>query len=416
MSTSHTHPPAITTDRFCKAASAMCAERLRRNPYEQSKKSCSYTASSTIATARCRTLSSNVGMPSGLVSVPLPFGMWTRRTGGARYVPDFARSSSDRRFSSKFAWYSCALTPSTPRAPPLRVRRYASRSQSMSMRWARLRNAMSGASLASFATRSSFVETSTEDCGSAIFPSNGSMTRCRPLLGGVPRVGSPASSLLLRHSDFPTPIGSRFVAFTLHLPRAFIHTREETPGPPRFLGNPCARAPLFDPGRAAAPDLSGRATLLAQRCCRRFCTQRRPPRHRGFRGSITRLHAPAVYASRPRLPVCCLTAAQDSLPTGRSPLPVGTLTRGLLREVSVIFYMASSSPRLRLAHVQRPGRKWPDASRKGSTLSSSAQTSPPNPPLPGRIAFQPEDMWTRERGARSRRPLFLGPLPPRPRP
>ena len=27
----------------------------------------------------------------GRVSAPLPFGMWTRRTGGARYVPDFAR-------------------------------------------------------------------------------------------------------------------------------------------------------------------------------------------------------------------------------------------------------------------------------------------------------------------------------------
>src|SRR5262249_31525297 len=40
-----------------------------------------------------------------------------------------------------------------------------------------------------------------------------------------------------------------------------------------------------------------------------------------------------------------------------SALPVGTFTRGLLREVSVMTYMASSSPRLRLAHVQVPGRK-----------------------------------------------------------
>src|SRR5215207_2865136 len=64
---------------------------------------------------------------------------------------------------------------------------------------------MSGASLASFAIRSSFVETSTEVCVSAIFPSNDSVTRCRPLLHGVPRVGSPTSQLVLRHSDFPAP-------------------------------------------------------------------------------------------------------------------------------------------------------------------------------------------------------------------
>jgi hypothetical protein len=32
----------------------------------------------------------------------------------------------------------------------------------------------------------------------------------------------------------------------------------------------------------------------------------------------------AVYASRPRSPVCCLTAAQDSLPAGGLPWPDGT--------------------------------------------------------------------------------------------
>ena len=63
-----------------------------------------------------------------------------------RYVPDFARSSSDRRLSSRFAAYCCALCSSTPRAPSLRVRRYASCSHSMSMRWASVVNAMSGRS------------------------------------------------------------------------------------------------------------------------------------------------------------------------------------------------------------------------------------------------------------------------------
>src|SRR5437016_6026771 len=54
-----------------------------------------------MTTARCRTLSSNVGIPSGRVSFPVPFGMRTRRTGGARYAPDLARSSSDSRFSMR---------------------------------------------------------------------------------------------------------------------------------------------------------------------------------------------------------------------------------------------------------------------------------------------------------------------------
>ena len=54
--------------------------------------------------------------------VPVPFGICTLRTGGARYVPDLARSSSDWRFSSRFSAYSAQVCPSTPTAPSLRVR------------------------------------------------------------------------------------------------------------------------------------------------------------------------------------------------------------------------------------------------------------------------------------------------------
>ena len=57
-------------------------------PCETSRKSVSYTDSSTISTARWRILSSYVGIPSGRVSVGEPaLGMCTRRTGGATYVP-----------------------------------------------------------------------------------------------------------------------------------------------------------------------------------------------------------------------------------------------------------------------------------------------------------------------------------------
>ena len=81
-STTQARPKSITPCQM--ASSAWCAERPGRKPYEQGRKSCSYTASSAMTTARWRTLSSRVGIPSGRVSFPLPFGMCTRRTAGAR--------------------------------------------------------------------------------------------------------------------------------------------------------------------------------------------------------------------------------------------------------------------------------------------------------------------------------------------
>src|SRR5208337_3542706 len=45
------------------------------------------------------------------------------------------------------------------------------------------------------------------------FPRSVPTSRRRSLLGGVPRDGSPASTLVLRRSDFSLPIPPRFVAF-----------------------------------------------------------------------------------------------------------------------------------------------------------------------------------------------------------
>src|SRR6266540_1021416 len=73
--------------------------------------------STSSTTALCRTLSSKVGIPIGRVFDPSPFGMCTRFTGGATYVPAFRRSCSDARFPSRFAAYSCAVWWSTPTAP-----------------------------------------------------------------------------------------------------------------------------------------------------------------------------------------------------------------------------------------------------------------------------------------------------------
>src|SRR5207244_3595047 len=61
-----------------------------------------------MTTARCRTLSSKVGIPRGRVSLPVPFGMYTRRTGVPRYVTDLALSL--QRFHDE-------APPSLPRIP-----------------------------------------------------------------------------------------------------------------------------------------------------------------------------------------------------------------------------------------------------------------------------------------------------------
>ena len=84
------HPPIFIICRH-SVCNAMCGDLLGLNPYEQSKKSCSYIGSSNMTTARCSVLSSNVGIPSGRV-LPFPFGMLTLLTGGATYWPDFAFS------------------------------------------------------------------------------------------------------------------------------------------------------------------------------------------------------------------------------------------------------------------------------------------------------------------------------------
>src|SRR5580704_9793142 len=83
----------------------------------------------------------------------------------------------------------------------------------MSMWWASVVSAMSGASLASFAIRSSFVETVVELDVSVIFPSYGSVTRRRPLLDRVPRTvpllprsycGAPTSRRPSRPASLPS--------------------------------------------------------------------------------------------------------------------------------------------------------------------------------------------------------------------
>ena len=148
------------------------------------------------------------------------------------------------------ASYSAAVWPSTPTAPSLRVRRYASRSQSMSMWWARVVNAISGDCLASSAIRWCFVDT----CLGVRCLRHLSLHRflypAPPSLPGVPRVGSPASSVLRgaptscrpsRRTSFPSLGGTTAASCvrSLHRPDAPV----QRPGIFGRPGYPSRRVP-----------------------------------------------------------------------------------------------------------------------------------------------------------------------------
>jgi hypothetical protein len=117
------------------------------------------------------------------------------------------------------------------------------------MWWARLRKARSGASRASFAIRWSRVETLSEFGASVVFPSSSSCPRRSPFLHGVPRVGSPASPVLLERCDSPPPFLPHFVAFARQY-------RSRRPSFALTVAGACGR----EPGSLFAGDPSGKFT------------------------------------------------------------------------------------------------------------------------------------------------------------
>ena len=155
---------------------------------------------------------------------------------------------------------------------------------------------------------------------SVIFLSNGSVIRRRPLLGGVPRDGSPASSLLLRRSDFPASL-LRSLALCSAVPR---HDAAKTTGSPRFLGNPPRHAMFSDPGGSVASGHSGEVPYSStRRCCLPLLLKASAPATSVISRLNRTAYAFAVYASQPPSP----TSTQDSLPTGGLPWSGGTRTR-----------------------------------------------------------------------------------------
>ena len=138
----------------------------------------------------------------------------------------------------------------------------------------------SGASLNRYAIRWSFVETLLGSGVPFILPSNDSVYSALLSLHGVPRDGSPASSVQWiattpcrpsPRTSFPSfggyrggahlfaPTGGRRrapVSLDIGLPVPTGVVAAETTGPPRFLGEPpCVHALLFDPGRPILPGL-----------------------------------------------------------------------------------------------------------------------------------------------------------------
>jgi hypothetical protein len=240
---------------------------------------------------------------------------------------------------------------------------------------------MSGASLASFAIRSRFLETVFGLGIPSIFPSSGSVLPAAPSLHRVPRVGSPASQVLLAAPTSRPPSRCASVAPRAPIPSAST----EASGSPRFLGSPLAFVPPSQTpvGRSTLALTSGPVLPSG------IATPSAPHL------SLSRLHHAAqmlaVYASQPGSP-------QDHARLAADPLarlwPGGTLTRWTpLSSFRSASDLPSSRARLHLAHRDQlrcrssrlPSRSFmrgmlprpaQDAGR-GPPASTSERTRPP---------------------------------------
>ena len=83
MSDSTTHWVLYLAVISPSLAKAWCAFQFGRKPYEQSRNSGSHIACNILDICCCTIRSSKLGMPNGL-TLPLTFGMYTRRDGFGR--------------------------------------------------------------------------------------------------------------------------------------------------------------------------------------------------------------------------------------------------------------------------------------------------------------------------------------------
>jgi hypothetical protein len=208
----------------------------------------------------------------------------------------------------------------------------ATRPSSTMSRCSRRTSSRSGTGIgysAACSIRSSFVETITAGAlVSSIFPSLGSDSRRRSLLDGVPRDGSPASSLLLRRSDSSPSIPPRFVAFAWRYRRNSADGDDEVSQVP---GQPLRTCRGLRPRRSRCAEVPGYALRL-----RVIDVAFRYVNSVGLRNKLdfgAQSLGPHACCLRFAATVGCCTATQDSLPAddlrlGRSGLsPAGCFVR-----------------------------------------------------------------------------------------
>jgi hypothetical protein len=177
---------------------------------------------------------------------------------------------------------------------------------------------------------------------SAIVPSFGSTLRCRPLLRWLPWVGSPASQLLLRHSDFLLPLLAHFRSLG---GSALQRRSQDLPSSSATLAT---HAPVNDPGGAYPSRPPGlRPYVLLSRCCLPSPPTRRPPqipyfgaRFRSLRARCLRFVSVVTFRSR-----------KTRFRLAALPWPSGISTRWVAYLVSVCSgYMTHLQDEAYLAH------------------------------------------------------------------
>jgi hypothetical protein len=144
----------------------------------------------------------------------------------------------------------------------------------------------------------------------------------------------------LRSRACRAPI-TRGPGFSVRLPQPALVV--ESYGPPRFLGNLRVRALFFDPGGSFAPGLLLFGALLLP-----------PPMSTASAPShckLSRLYRTALHTRCLRFAARVTPAPRKTrFPGGGQPFPGGLFPARFPREVSAFVYIASSSPRLCLAH------------------------------------------------------------------
>ena len=203
------------------------------------------------------------------------------------------------------------------------------------------------------------------------------MHRCRPFLGGVPRAGSPASTVLLRHSDSPSLVlaSLRFLVRRYPGPDRSRPPRKRQ-GLPGSWGSlvymPCSRTPAGPRCRALA-----RLRAPAPRCCLPLLLRRRLPQR--YFGALSHgLHTRCLrFAAR-----VDLWSTQDSLPAGGQPSPGGQRCSRVPRGSTARFqrqFIASSLPR-HVQHVASCRTSW-------RTSGSPGRSPARGPHRSGRAGF-----------------------------